>query len=60
MPEGLNGRWAHGRLDAELISTIPNKLGELTLRLSVDLISDAIACEYSRGSGGMRPFLLNK
>ena len=26
----------------------------------MDLITDVSACEYPRGSGGMRPFLLNK
>ena len=60
MLEELKGAWAHSRLDAELVTRICKKLGKLTLRFSMDLITDVSACEYPRGSGGIRPSLLNK
>ena len=60
MLEELSGRWAHGRLGAGLVSIIHKKLGKLTLRFNMDLITEVSAWEYPRGSGGMRPLLSNK
>jgi len=40
MLEELSGGWTHSRLDAELVTRICKKLGKLTLRFSMNLITD--------------------
>jgi len=43
---------------AELVTIIGKRLVTLTLRFSMELITDVSAREYPRGSGGTRPLLL--
>ena len=45
MLEELSGGWAHSRLDVELVTRIYKKFGKLTLRFSMDLITDVSDCE---------------
>jgi hypothetical protein len=43
MLEELSGGWAHGGLDAEWVTSVDKKLRKLTLRFSMDLMTEVRA-----------------